>query len=732
MIPPGDCLYAGRKRRKPIQKQRPALGNGKSNPSKRHRDRLNAELDHLASLLPFPQDIISKLDKLSVLRLCVSYFRVKCFFRAVQEKRLSKQSNNGMKEVDFLKDPAIPGEHGLLLESLSGFALVVSADGMVFYASPTIVDYLGFHQTDVMNQNIYDYIHVDDRQDFCRQLHWAMNPPQLLSGQNTQTEAGEEFILNKMFKAQENDMMPTEFSPFLSRCFTCRIRCLLDTTSGFLTMQFQGKLKFLFGQRKKSSSGAVLPPQLALFCIVVPVLLPSVTDMKLKSLLSKAKCKPDNAATIYMNSKAMPGQHVADFHGRNNFLEGKNNKEMVKWQANEDHWVWIQTNAQAGYRNGPSDYVSALQQDPKEGDDYQKIPNSTASLKGNRDAVELMKHRKWTTMKKEQDCIKVKFEPHTDDDDDDECFSPQEFFRSNGMLFGVQHSNNANGTWTSRNPSSSCTRGQRNENMCPNKTLRPIYNRDQRLFGLSATYSSHWGNTENCHPHSNLQQYTADSHSAEYIKLQCPLIPPEGLYNSQNMLIKTEYDSDSENVANSYAVSPSRVWMDEKSAVKKPSSHFPSRVHLKAELDFNEQPPPCQSPKHWVYSPYNWQRLVMHHTNLSRNGPGKGVEYKEPTPLGPQNPICVETMEGMQGTYCCNPFYNTSFVDERELNTQVLKTHCEFKNSNFIPTIKHEPLDSPPIPGRGQNGVQATFSENALAGSQPHKIMGCTFSQQTV
>ncbi|TRY69867.1 hypothetical protein DNTS_015332 [Danionella cerebrum] len=261
MIPPsGDnTLYVGRKRRRPIQKQRSmSVSSCTWNPSKRHRERLNTEIKHLADLLPLTHSTITHLDKLSVLRLSVGYLRLRSCLTEPQETPSTK-----------VKIPVPEGQ--LLLQSLPGFPLLISGDGVVLYASSTITEYLGFQQTDVMLQSVFGLVHVEDHQELRRQLHWAMKP---------EDSSGDAVALCTMFRRFERGGVALQFHCFLQRCFNLRVRSLLDCTTGFLPMRLQGRLRFLQSSGKSSSSDSPGSLQLALFCVAEPLLRSSVSTAK--------------------------------------------------------------------------------------------------------------------------------------------------------------------------------------------------------------------------------------------------------------------------------------------------------------------------------------------------------------------------------------------------------------------------------------------------------------------
>ncbi|KAJ8003631.1 hypothetical protein DPEC_G00150340 [Dallia pectoralis] len=385
-------MYAGRKRRKPVHKgievkdqkaKQAAPSEGtKSNPSKRHRDRLNSELDRLASLLPFPEEVTSSLDKLSILRLSVSYLRTKNFFSVALKNHTYKgltanDSNHDNSKTTGLVDGWMP-EGELLLQALNGFVLVIAADGVIFYSSHTIQDYLGFHQTDVMHQSVFELIHTEDQQEFRRNLHWALNPPTQPAGSPPDGEPAP----SSSMVTYNPDHLPPENSSFLERSFVCRFRCLLDNSSGFLALTLQGRLKFLHGQNHKLDDGCNVPPQLALFAIATPLQPPSILEIRTKNMIFRTKHKLDftpmacdakgkivlgyTEAELRVRGSGYQFIHAADMlYCAENHVRmiktGESGLTVFRLLTKENRWKWVQANARLVYKNGMPDYIIATQ-----------------------------------------------------------------------------------------------------------------------------------------------------------------------------------------------------------------------------------------------------------------------------------------------------------------------------------------------------------------------------------
>ncbi|KAL4617996.1 aryl hydrocarbon receptor-like isoform X2 [Arapaima gigas] len=382
-------IYAAKKRKKPVQKiPKPPPPEGiKSNPSKRHRDRLNGELDKLTSLLPFSEDVRARLDKLSVLRLSVGYLKVKSFFNATMKKSNSGWLTDhapifgGNGSTACTVDGVSFSEGDLLLQALNGFVMVITAEGYVFYASPTIQDYLGFHQSDVVHQSVFELIHTDDRAMFRSQLHFALNPRQFDSDQGGDGMQNSSEISSNVV-AYDPQHIPPENSSFLERSFCCRFRCLLDNSSGFLALNFQGRLKYLHGQNKMNDDGTMPHPQLALFVIAMPLQPPSILEIRTKTLIFQTKHKLDftpmgidprgkvvlgyNEIELCMKGSGYQFIHAADMmYCADNHIRmiktGESGLTVFRLLTKNAGWVWVQANARLVYKGGRPDFIIARQ-----------------------------------------------------------------------------------------------------------------------------------------------------------------------------------------------------------------------------------------------------------------------------------------------------------------------------------------------------------------------------------
>ncbi|KAG9349413.1 hypothetical protein JZ751_027856 [Albula glossodonta] len=271
-------------------------------------------------------------------------------------------------------------EGELLLQALNGFVLVVTAEGIIFYSSHTIQDYLGFHQTDVMHQSVFELIHTEDQQEFRRNLHWALNPPSMFESEESPQDG--EPVNGSSLVTYKPDQLPPENSSFLERSFVCRFRCLLDNSSGFLALSLQGRLKFLHGQNQRLDDGCQAPPQLALFAIATPLQPPSILEIRTKNMIFRTKHKLDftpmacdakgkivlgyTEAELRVRGSGYQFIHAADMlHCAENHIRmiktGESGLTVFRLLTKDNRWKWVQANARLVYKNGKPDYIIATQ-----------------------------------------------------------------------------------------------------------------------------------------------------------------------------------------------------------------------------------------------------------------------------------------------------------------------------------------------------------------------------------
>ncbi|XP_028289883.1 uncharacterized protein LOC114454015 isoform X2 [Gouania willdenowi] len=514
---------------------------------------------------------------------------------------------------------------------------------MVFYASSTIVDYLGFHQTDVMHQNVFDYIHIDDRPEFRRQLHWAMCPPQ---HQDHQLPAGtgEEFVVSSLFHSPEAGDIPSELSCFLNRCFIARVRCLLDSTSGFLTMQFQGRLKFLHGQKKKTGSGAPTPPQLALFCIAVPLLLPSITDMKMKNMMMRGKNKGGGSVSSSEHSES--GEHLS----RHSFGGGLGNIA-----------------------------------DPL----LLSCPTPAAGRSH---------HTPWTPLSS-KDNLKYRPDGYYNQDE------PLNYCKSSVGPHKGLSPNMSGGGWPLRQSSGPIRAGQ-NAGYMPSSTRLAKggpYAKPYRLSpschggrGAEVFVSKLYGNVQ---IPPDPDAYCVDLVKSENGYGECydghlmPEMPP----------IKVEHDSDSENGCDAYGRPWGPVTIDRRYG----NGVYDQSVQLKSETGYYDpQYSPCHRGKAGISPPYNnnYQNYGDANTRLTLKcdkdlGHNNDSAHFSPQRLSHSEALCSNQPINLMDShmYAADPHKPYVHADYSK------HAHYQFKGHGLVHSIKREPMDSPPWPESGHD-----------------------------
>ncbi|KAF9823904.1 hypothetical protein SFRURICE_013441 [Spodoptera frugiperda] len=113
----------------------------------------------LTAALPARKEEVEQLDKASVMRLAISYLKVRDVVSLLPEtesEHPKMQNPEGMEEVSTELS---------YMKALDGFVLVLSQQGDIVYCSENIADHLGVSQMEIMGQSVFEFSHPCDHDE---------------------------------------------------------------------------------------------------------------------------------------------------------------------------------------------------------------------------------------------------------------------------------------------------------------------------------------------------------------------------------------------------------------------------------------------------------------------------------------------------------------------------------------------------------------------------------------
>ncbi|KAM9811348.1 hypoxia inducible factor 1 subunit alpha, like isoform 3-T4 [Syngnathus typhle] len=292
---------------------------------------------NLARTLPLPRRVSTHLDKAAIMRVALSFLRMQRFLHSGAE---SPRASDGDEEDEDLADV-------LYTQALSGFIVVISAEGDIIYLTDNVNKHIGIPQLELLGQSVYDFVHPCDHEDLTDLLQHPICGKKLSSGSK---------------QSQIN------FFLRLKSTLTNKGRTVNLKSANWKVFHCTGHMRMLDDSSAEPSKDAVM----TLLCEPIPH--PSSVDFPLDTytFLTRhsmdmyfTQCEGRLSELVGYKADDLIGRSVFEFHHAldsihvNNSLrtllaKGQVSTSPYRFLASGGGFVWAQTQATVLYNNKTS------------------------------------------------------------------------------------------------------------------------------------------------------------------------------------------------------------------------------------------------------------------------------------------------------------------------------------------------------------------------------------------